>query len=94
MAEVKNVRYDVFRGKETQPLLLFVNRTKSHADWSAFVFEPEFTRCGRRRLKSIEDGLLKISEQVWKIEQLAERTGNQELLAILQEELEVLPVHD
>jgi len=79
---------------ERHKLVHFIERMQHHADYTTFVFHPQFAEAGQRRMRSIEDGLRKLSEQVKKIQELAVKTGNSDLLAIMGEELEILLVHN
>lgn len=82
--------------EEKGDLLYCVRRTLHHADFSTFVFHPDhsFRRYGIMRIKSIENGLREIFNKLRRIEDLAEKTNNQELLDIFAEEIKIFLVHD
>ncbi|MEK7540871.1 MAG: hypothetical protein AAB529_01365 [Patescibacteria group bacterium] len=80
--------------KEMGDLLQRALRHRYHADYTTFVFEPSFVRFGRMRIRSVEQGLKEIYESLLRIRRLAEETNNQELLSILNEQEEILLVHD
>jgi hypothetical protein len=74
------------RGLDKGTLEYCLVTTEHHADWSKF--SPPLDQHGKYRMGHIEASLRQARKQLSAIAELAEKTSNQPLLALLEEEFE------
>ncbi len=71
---------------ENANLAACLNRIMDEIDYTKFF--PPVNGGQARRLKSVESGIKRVSEQILKIYDFAQRTGNTELQELLNEQFE------